>query len=343
MVNKFFFLVFSSITIILFSFQRSNEVIIVPFSVPKKWPKPQYDFTKNPITTEGFELGRKLFYDPILSRDNTISCASCHLQYTGFTHVDHAVSHGIDGRKGTRNSPVLINLAWNSSFHWDGGVNHLEAQGINPIQHPAEMDNSLEEVLNRLSTSDSYPLLFQKAFGTNTINTSTVMKALTQFTVSLVSSNSKYDQVLRKEKGVHFTEQEKNGLNLFRSHCAACHTEPLFTNTFFTSNGLPIDTLLNDVGRFGITHMAKDSMQFKIPTLRNIEFTFPYMHDGRYKKLKDVINYYSEGINTKDHYLDHRLKKPLHFSEHDKKDLLAFLLTLTDKSFLYDKRFSFPK
>ena len=248
----------------LFSFHTDKDTIVVSFQTPKKWPKPKYDFTKNPITQEGFELGRKLFYDPILSRDNTISCASCHLQYTGFTHVDHAVSHGIEGRKGTRNSPVLINLAWNTTFHWDGGVNHLETQGINPIQHPAEMDNTLEEVIKRLSNSEVYPQLFQKAFGTTTINTSTIMKALTQFTVSLVSSNSKYDQVMRKEKDVQFTEQEKSGLKLFRSHCSACHTEPLFTNTFFTSNGLPIDTLLKDIGRYGITHVAKDSISADI-------------------------------------------------------------------------------
>lgn len=343
MINKFIFLVFSGIAIVLFSVQFDGNATIRSLAIPKKWPKPVYDFSKNPLTQEGFELGRKLFYDPILSRDNTISCASCHLQYTGFTHVDHAVSHGIEGRKGNRNSPVLINLAWNTSFHWDGGVNHLETQGINPIQHPAEMDNSLEEVLKRLSNSEVYPYLFNRAFGSKEINSSKLMKALTQFTVSLVSSNSKYDQVLRKEKGVHFTEQEKNGLKLFRTHCAACHTEPLFTNSFFASNGLPVDTLLNDVGRYGITHLGKDSLLFKIPTLRNIEFTFPYMHDGRYKKLKDVINYYSEGINVNDHYLDQRLRKTLHFTEHQKKDLLSFLITLTDKTFLYDKRFSYPK
>jgi cytochrome c peroxidase len=343
MLNKLIVIVFAGISVMLFSFHEDQQVVEISIQIPKKWPKPHFDFKKSPITDEGFELGRKLFYDPILSRDNTISCASCHLQYTGFTHVDHSLSHGIDGKKGTRNSPVLINLAWNTSFHWDGGVNHLEVQGINPIEHPAEMDNTLEEVIKRLSASEVYPLLFQKAFGSKTITTSTLMKALTQFTVTLVSSNSKYDQVMRKEKGVEFTEQEKSGLKLFRTHCAACHTEPLFTNTFFTSNGLPIDTLLNDVGRYGITHVAKDSMQFKIPTLRNIEFTFPYMHDGRYKKLKDVINYYSDGINPNDRYLDQRLKEPLRFSEYQKKDLLAFLLTLTDKEFLYNKKFSYPK
>lgn len=329
-------------TLILLSFAWKNEPIIEVI-IPKKWPYPVYNFKDQPVTVSGFELGRKLFYDPILSRDSTISCASCHLQYTGFTHVDHAVSHGIEGRKGTRNAPALINLAWNKSFHWDGGVNHIEVQGLNPIKHPAEMDNSLEEVLRRLQRSANYPELFKRAFGTKEVSTSRIMKALSMFEVCLISSNSKYDKVIRKEKGVSFTEQEKNGLKIFRQHCASCHSEPLFSNNGFACNGIPIDTLFNDVGRYAITHLGKDSMQFRIPTLRNIEFTFPYMHDGRYKKLKDVINYYSEGIKIDAPYLDDRIKGPFHFNEHEKKDLLAFLLTLTDKEFLYDKRYSFPK
>lgn len=343
MTNKLLILLAGCFATILYSFHQKPSNLEITFTIPKKWPKPVYDFSKNPLTNEGFELGRKLFYDPILSRDSTISCASCHLQFTGFTHVDHSVSHGIDGRKGTRNSPVLINLAWNTSFHWDGGVNHLEVQGLNPIKHPAEMDNTLEEVIRRLSKSNIYPALFEKAFGSKEVTTSTIMKSLTQFTVSLVSSNSKYDQVMRKEKGIAFTDQEKSGLKIFRKHCASCHTEPLFTNTFFASNGIQMDSLLKDVGRYAITSNPKDSLQFKIPTLRNIEFTFPYMHDGRYRKLKEVINHYSDGIDPKSPYLDSKLRRPMHFNEIQKKDLLAFLFTLTDKTFLYDKRFFYPK
>ena len=343
MSNRIFLLILSIITLIIWSFRQTNEPTILVFEVPKKWPKPHYDFSKNPITQEGFELGRKLFYDPILSRDSAISCASCHLQYTGFTHVDHNVSHGIDGRKGTRNSPVLINLAWNKSFHWDGGVNHIEVQGLNPIQHPAEMDNTLEGVIKRLQKSNVYPQLFEKAFGNKEITTAKIMKALTQFNLSLVSSNSKYDQVMRKEKGDTFSAQEKNGLSLFRKNCTTCHTEPLFTNTFYASNGLPIDTLLKDYGRYGITHDSKDSILFKIPTLRNIEFTFPYMHDGRFKKLKDVLLFYSEGIDPKAKNLHPKLQKKLAFNENEKKDLLAFLYTLSDKEFLFNKRYSFPR
>ena len=342
MKNRVLFIAFCSCLLVLISFKFKTEPIVIQFNIPKKWPKPVYSFQNNPLTEEGFQLGRKLFYDPILSRDSTISCASCHLQYTGFTHVDHNVSHGIEGRKGTRNSPVLINLAWNSTFHWDGGVNHLEVQGINPIQHPAEMDEKLENVLKNLNASSVYPALFKNAFGSDKITTSTLMKALTLYTVSLVSADSKYDKVMRQEKGVEFNEQEKNGLKLFRAHCAVCHKEPLFTSPTFASNGLKMDSLLKDVGRYGITHNPYDSMLFKIPTLRNSEFTFPYMHDGRFKKLKDVINYYSDGIDPSLSYLSKPLK-PFHFSDQEKKDLLSFLLTLTDKAFLYNPRYSFPK
>jgi len=321
----------------------AGEQTVIPFKTPRKWPKPAYDFKKSPLTQEGFELGRKLFYDPIFSRDSTISCSSCHLQYTGFTHVDHAVSHGIDGKKGTRNSPVLINLAWNRSFHWDGGVNHIEVQALNPIKHPAEMDNTLEEVIKRLQRSTIYPALFEKAFGTREITTARIMKALTQYELSLVSANSKYDQVMRKEKGVSFSEQEKNGLELFREHCAMCHSEPLFTNDFFASIGLPMDPQIKDVGRYGITNDPNDSLLFKIPTLRNIEYTFPYMHDGRFKKLKEVLQFYAEEIDTTARNLHPSLRQKILLSENERKDIIAFLYTLTDKEFLFNKRLSFPK
>jgi cytochrome c peroxidase len=342
-MNKRIFWTWICLTLLFASFKLAGEQTIIPFKTPRKWPKPAYDFKKNPLTLEGFELGRKLFYDPIFSRDSTISCSSCHLQYTGFTHVDHAVSHGIEGKKGTRNSPVLINLAWNRSFHWDGGVNHIEVQALNPIKHPAEMDNTLEEVIKRLQRSIIYPALFEKAFGTREITTARIMKALTQYELSLVSANSKYDQVMRKEKGVSFSEQEKNGLELFREHCAMCHSEPLFTNDFFASIGLPMDPQIKDVGRYGITHDPNDSLLFKIPTLRNIEYTFPYMHDGRFKKLKEVLQFYAEEIDTTARNLHPSLRQKILLSENERKDIIAFLYTLTDKEFLFNKRFSFPK
>lgn len=309
--------------------------------IPEGWPEPLYDFEKNPITHEGFVLGRKLFHDPLLSRDGTISCASCHSQYNGFTHVDHAVSHGIDDRKGTRNSPVLINLAWNNSFHWDGGVNNLEVQPLNPLSHPAEMDQLLEKVLEYLNQDEAYRSLFFQAFGDSVVSSKNMLLALAQFNASLVSSNSRYDKFMRDE--LEFTKQEKKGLKLFMKHCNSCHTAPLFNSNKYASNGLPIDTVYNDVGRFKITGNPEDSLKFRIPTLRNIAYTFPYMHDGRFKKLRQVVAYYAGEIDLENPYLSNELRKKIKLSSIDQKDLISFLLTLTDKEFLFNNKFELPK
>jgi len=340
-VTKLLTLIFIISSLFIFGFNYNDRTVISKITPPKNWPKPNYNFENNPITEAGFKLGRKLFYDPGLSRNNTISCAHCHLQYTGFAHVDHRVSHGIDGKKGTRNAPALINLIWNTSFHWDGGVNHIELQPINPIEHPAEMDNSLINVLNYLNSSETYTALFFEAFNDSIVSSSSFLKALTQFTGSLISSNSKYDQYLKKDRS--FTQQEENGLKLFKKNCNNCHTAPLFNSNRFENNGIPIDTLFNDLGRYKITNNPLDSLKFRVPTLRNIEFTFPYMHDGRYKTLRQVIDYYTEDINIKNPQLSPQLRKKIVLSSNEKKDLIAFLKTLTDKDFLYNKRFSFPR
>ena len=312
------------------------------FMVPKGWPKPAFDFKKNKITSEGFNLGRILFYDPILSRDSTISCASCHLQYTGFAHTDHAVSHGIDSRLGTRNAMSLTNLAWTKLLHWDGGVINLETQPINPITNPLEMDESLNHVLSKLNSSKKYRTLFFKTYNDSVITTSKLLKSLTQFTVSLVSSNSKFDKVMRHEKGIFFNEQEENGFELFKKNCVSCHRDPLFTDDNFADNGLPIDKDYKDYGRVTITHNPKDSFNFRVPTLRNIEFTYPYMHDGRFTKLMEVLNFYTDG-KVKRRTLARELQQPIQLSANEKKDVIAFLLTLTDKEFLFNPKFSYPK
>ncbi|WP_333876174.1 cytochrome-c peroxidase [Flavobacterium sp.] len=309
------------------------------FEVPKGWPKPVYDFKKNPLTEEGFQLGRHLFYDPILSKDSTISCASCHTQATGFTHVDHDLSHGIEGRIGKRNASALINLAWNSHFHWDGGVTNLEVQPLNPITHPAEMDEKLENVLTKLQRSPKYRQLFAKAFGDDKVTSQRLLKALAQFTVMLQSSNAKYDQVMRGE--TVFTEQEQHGYDLFKKHCAACHQEPLFTSSRFEYNGLPVDETLQDSGRIKISVQEADYLRFKVPTLRNIQFTKPYMHDGRFKTVNEVIKHYN-GLKN-DPKLPKSLAQPMHLSDKDRVDVEVFLNTLTDKTFLFNPRFQFPR
>ena len=316
-----------------------NYFTPIYFEIPKGFPKPVYDFKKNPLTEEGFQLGRQLFYDPILSKDSTISCASCHLQQTGFTHVDHELSHGIEGKIGTRNSLTLQNLAWNKNFMWDGGVNHLDIQAIAPITSEVEMNETIENVVSKLQKSTKYVALFEKAFGTPKISGQLTLKAISQFVVSFTTSNSKYDNVIRKKAS--FTEIERKGYDLFKIRCATCHHEPLFTNDDFKNNGLEVDNSLNDFGRMKITQNSKDSLKFKVPTLRNIEFTFPYMHDGRFKTLNEVVKHYNSGIK-KSKTLSKELKKPMNLSENQRVELIAFLKTLTDKSFLFDKKFSFP-
>jgi cytochrome c peroxidase len=323
--------------LVVCAFQIAKEPL---FQTPANWPKPTYDFNKNPLTADKVELGRHLFYDPILSKNNQISCASCHSPFTAFTHVDHDLSHGIDDRIGTRNSPALMNLAWHSSFMWDGAINHLDMQALAPISHPDEMGETIESVVKKLQHTTAYPAMFKKAFGDSAITGEHTLKAISQFMLTLVSSNSKYDSVMRKQ--TQFTMQEKNGYALFQKNCSSCHAEPLFTNLQFENNGLAVDTTLNDYGRMRITKNKQDSLKFKVPTLRNIEFSFPYMHDGRFKTLSAVLKHYTNGVKQSQSLSVH-LQKPIVLSSNDKVDLTAFLLTLTDKSFLFNSKYAYPK
>jgi len=328
---------FATLLFVFYSFTiKYNNPIY--FEVPKNWQKPVYDFSKNPLTEEGFELGRKLFYDPILSRDNTISCASCHLQQTGFAHVDHDLSHGIDGRIGTRNALTLQNLAWQKIIMYDGAVNHLEVQPLAPISNPDEMDEKIENVVAKLNASSIYKKMFYEAFGTEKITGQLTLKAITQFVVSLKSCNSKYDKV--KNGTENFTEIEQKGYILFQKNCGSCHKEPLFSLDEYKNNGLPIDPTLNDLGRMKVTNNPKDSLLFKVPTLRNIEFTFPYMHDGRFNTLTEVVKHYNNGI-VKSKTLSKKLEKPMNLSDNERVEIIAFLKTLTDKEFLFNKKYSF--
>lgn len=307
------------------------------FVVPQAWPKPVYDFSNNKITENGFKLGRALFFDPVLSRDSSISCSSCHLQFTGFTHVDHNLSHGINGLKGIRNSSTLFNLAWSPVFMWDGGASNLETQAINPITSPVEMDNTLQNVILKLNRNMRYKKLFYKAFNDSLVTSQRLLKSLAQFTLLFESYNSKYDKVMRKEKNNSFTAEENNGYTIFKKNCSACHTEPLFTNYSFKNNGLPLDKELNDVGRMKITLSSSDSLKFKVPSLRNIAVSGPYMHDGRFRNLEQVIDHYTNLAGNQ--MADKALKQSPGLSASEKKDLLAFLNTLTDKEFLYDLKF----
>ncbi|MFT4758672.1 MAG: cytochrome c peroxidase [Paraglaciecola sp.] len=309
------------------------------FYVPTGFPEPLYDISKNLVTEEKALLGRALFHDAILSRDNTVSCTTCHSQYTAFTHTDHDLSHGIEDRIGTRNSPALMNLAWQSTFMWDGAVNHLDVQALAPISSHDEMDSSMEEVVGKLQVSTIYPSLFQAAFGDSIVTGEHTLKAISAFMLTFISANSKYDQM--KRGAVEFTIQEQNGYQLFQKSCASCHAEPLFTTNEFANNGLSVDTTLNDFGRMTVTNNSADSLKFKIPTLRNIEFSYPYMHDGRFRKLPEVLKHYNNIKHSAT--LASSLQNLMPLTSNERVDLLAFLLTLTDREFLFNRGFGFPR
>lgn len=310
-----------------------------PWTSPPHFPQPHYRFDLNPLSTEQVELGRVLFYDPILSKDSSISCASCHSPYNAFAHVDHSLSHGIADRVGLRNAPALMNLAWQPLFMWDGAINQLDMQALAPISHPNEMDADLKSVVVRLRASTRYQALFRRAYTDNVITGERVLKALSQFQLTLVSAESRYDSVMRHQ--ATFNAQQAKGYRLFGQHCQSCHPEPLFTNFRMANNGLPVDTSLNDLGRMAITGLAQDSLLFKVPTLRNVEYTFPYMHDGRFKKLSAVLQHYTQGIEHSP-TLAPELQKPLVLTSDEKIDLIAFLKCLSDRRFIFDPAHAYP-
>lgn len=316
-----------------------DSSLLISFAVPQGWPQPLYQFQGNTLTQDGFELGRKLFYDPRLSRDNTISCGSCHQQFAAFAHLDHSLSHGIDGLFGTRNSPALYNLAWHPAFFWDGNVSRLEDQPVHPIENPVEMDEKMGDVLQELHGDADYKTAFRKVFGDETMTAQGVFKALSQFMGAMVSANSRYDKYIRGENGGSLTTQEMNGLTLFRQKCAACHTEPLFTDFSYRNNGLVPDVVLQDSGRALFTHSPDDKYKFKVPSLRNVELSRPYMHDGRFNTLDAAVEHYRTDIFVS-LTLDPILSDGIVMTDGEKSDIVSFLKTLTDTTFTKDKRFS---
>jgi cytochrome c peroxidase len=303
------------------------------------WPSKFYKTDSTHIEKLQF-LGKVLFYDPVLSLDSSTSCSSCHSPFNAFAHTDHALSHGIDNKIGFRNAPTLFNLAYQPYFMWDGAINHLDMQSLAPITNPDEMHETIAHVVEKLNTQKFYRTIYYQAFNDSVISGTRTLKAIAAFLASIESKNAKYDLVMNGE--TEFTQQEKNGFELFSKHCASCHAPPLFTNYAFENNGLLPDTALNDGGRIRQTKQTNDSLKFKVPTLRNIEYTFPYMHDGRYKSLTEVMNHYSSSAN-KNTFLNPKLKSVYKLSSNEKVDIIAFLLTLSDKQFLFDKRYAYPK
>lgn len=304
----------------------------------------------NAMTKAGVDLGRHLFYDPILSLDSTRSCASCHIQAYGFSDT-MAVSLGVEDREGKRNAIALTNLAYHyTSFFWDGRVKSLEEQALIPVEDSLELGNDWEEVERRIREHHSYPARFRQAFGVESvyeIDRYLVAKALAQFERTFISANSKFDQALAGQ--VELSPAEERGRLIFfdesevlpAGECAHCHVGPLFTTLTFFNNGLDnTDLALADVGLERVSENIFDRGKFKTPSLRNIALTAPYMHDGRFATLEAVIEQYNKG----GHYSRNESPniRPLGLNEQDKADLIAFLNTLTDTSYLKRQDLSNP-
>jgi len=315
-----------------------NSHPVAYWEPPKHFPEPHYTFAGNEKDEAVYELGRALFFDPILSLDSTISCASCHRQHLAFSD-SVKLSTGIKGRLSRRNSPPLFNLAWSPSFMWDGGINHIEVVSIAPITDSFEMALPLRVLGERLNNHPFYKSGFKKAMGSDSITDRQYLLALTQFMSAIISDSSPYDDYIL---GRAHTMSVKaiEGLKLFRIHCEDCHKEPLFTDFSFRNNGTFEPS--GDLGRFLITDHPADRGSFKVPSLRNIALTAPYMHDGRFNSLEEVIEHYTSDLSEISG-VDTRLKDGIHLDPVQKDQLLVFLQTLTDSEMIIQPAFSHPK
>ena len=333
---------------ILFSCQRDIPYVepfvynptYVVLEKPNGFPQASIP-ADNPMTEEAIKLGKKLFYDPILSGDNSMSCADCHFQISSFAN-NLQYNIGIDGIFGNRNAMALINLAWSKDFNWDGSVSNLESQAFEPVVNPIELHTSnWKEVSSKLMQSEEYKDLFELAFNTRIIDSTNVVKAIAQFERTLISADSKFDKFL--DYRANLTPSELRGKEIFtteKGDCFHCHSYPLFTSNDFHNNGLDPE-LEMDNGRFNITGDINDKGKFKSPSLRNIELTAPYMHDGRFQTLEEVIEHYNFGGHNST-TVDPLMKKVgvgLGLSQQNKVDLINFLKTLTDTSFINNPDF----
>ncbi|WP_366125135.1 cytochrome c peroxidase [uncultured Winogradskyella sp.] len=320
-----------------------------PLSIPEIFSDniiPPVIPTDNRQTLEGVALGKKLFFDEILSADGTKSCASCHSPQSAFTD-NSPTSIGIDGIAGIRNSMPIFNLAWNYNerFTWDGKELSLERQAEEPVQNPIELHSNWDNVIERLQAHPEYPELFRLAFKTSTITKELTTKAIAQFERTLISANSKFDRYSLGQATL--TSQELNGLDIFlredKGDCFHCHgnpNNPLWTDNDFHNNGL--DSNFSDLGLGAVTGDPNDNGKFRSPSLRNLAYTAPYMHDGRFTTLDEVIDHYSEGLQnspTIDPLMKQLAQGGVQLTLQEKADLKAFLLTLSDPSFLNNPDF----
>ena len=309
----------------------------------------------NSLTEQGVQLGRMLFYETMLSKDGTQSCASCHRQPDGFSDSTR-FSIGVEMLPGKRQAMPVFNMAWHSNeFFWDGRAQLLRDQSLLPIEDPLEMNETLENVIAKLSDAEMYRDQFMRAFGAEEITAEKMSLALEQFMLSIVSYDSKYDKYLAGE--VRLTESEERGRVLFETEynpffqdlsgadCAHCHGGANFENDQYMNNGLDTDANIADIGREEVTNDPNDKGKFKVPTLRNVALTAPYMHDGRFQTLEQVIDHYNEGIQesaTTDITVLNTMDTGLFLTEQDKEDLINFLKTLTDDTFVNEPSYKTP-
>jgi cytochrome c peroxidase len=318
---------------ILDSCKKNKEFspTIVSITVPQGFPQPAYNFQSSPLTEEGILLGRKLFYDGKLSKDGLHGCASCHQPVAAFTTYEHDRSHGYNNSHTLRNAPGLFNLAWYPYYNQDGGEKDLATLFKKHIEHPNEMGETMEIVKRKIEADWTYRTFFKNTYGDDNVTPARIFDALSQFVISLVSVDSKYDKVSRGEAS--FTTIEQSGYVLFQQKCATCHKEPLFTDFSFRNVGLEVDPNLNDQGRKRITGKSEDSLKFRVPSLRNVAFTSYYTHDGRLSLPRHMLWHYATGIKQSP-TLDPLLVNGIPLTVNEEDQLVAFMRTLSDTAFL---------
>ena len=306
----------------------------VTIDIPMGFPEPNNGFYTNVPTTYGVALGEKLFNDKKLSIDNTVSCASCHIQENAF--ADHnSKGIGVEDRIGLRNPPPVQNMAFMKAYNWDGNKSRLEDQVLVPIITHVEMDSSILEVIAKLEADGSYTELFNKAFNGEGITADGIYNSIAQFEYTLISANSKYDKVKRNEDE-SFTDAEAAGYQVFQDKCISCHSTELFTDQSFRNIGFPLNPDNEEAGRARVTGELEDYMRFRVPSLRNIEYTAPYGSFGQFETLKDVLDYLDNGVLEADN-LDPILKdngNSIPLTEVEKSNLISFMKTLSDTEFV---------
>ena len=327
-------------------------------ALPPQFPPPPAQPADNPLTVEGIELGRHLFYEKALSVDYSTACASCHQQSKAFTD-GRARALGVHGAQHARSAMPLQNLLWEPRLTWDGASTKLEQQARTPLENPLEMHQPLADGVARLQRLAQYPALFGKAFGTGTITEQNVLKALAQFERTLVSGNSRFDRFRAGDRGA-LSPDEVRGFQLFAIHpngrlrggnCSDCHGGELQTDHDFRNNGLSATP--TDLGLGSQTGRPTDNGKFRVPSLRNIALTAPYMHDGRLPTLEAVLDHYNEHVQFASPNLDPLLlnttndprqqSRNLDLTPAEKAQIVAFLRTLTDSTFVQDPRFAAPQ